>query len=210
MVKRDDLTQVIRRDLTKERKGEQIEKIPVSSIGWVVESIDGPAKLRVGSKNAYPYPLRKIRNIQLPQRFSNFYLENEATSGELIIHFLQKDGLKPLNISGPQDLPIKDTVAQGLDFTQPQEIALDTGSFGRSKIEIIGITYDSDGNYPGNSTDFTLYVSPRGQTWYQADSQSGTTLWQDGWFTAFRYLKLESKGDGASGETVDLIITANK
>lgn len=201
-----DLTKVIKKSLTEARTNQQIAAV---GNGWAVETIDGPATLRVQSEQGYPYPLRTFEREELPKTYNEFFLSNPATDGELILHMLREDGLQPKAGSGKGGLPITDTVERGLDLTQKNQITLDTTSFGRPRVEIIAITYGSGGSYPGSAVDFTLYGSPDKVKWYQVDTFNGD-LWTTGKDNAVRYIMLENSGGGLADETCDLILSASE
>ncbi len=203
---KDDLTRVIKKDLSKPRENRQIDAY---GNGWNVEKIDGPASIRVASKQAYPYPLREFERQQLPQSYSEFYLSNPGTSGELILHILKEDGMQPLASSGKGGLPIKTRVERNLDLTEKHQIVLDTSSFGRPYLELTAITYDSDGNYPGSSVEWALYASPDKVRWYESQTFTGD-IWQNGWTNAWRYVRLENTTTGSAGETCDMILTTTE
>ena len=102
----------------------------------------------------------------------------------------------------PVSPPGKRIVAQLLnaDETSAQEVSVDLEDFfGR----IVEIYCEAT-----TATNFYLDASTDGSNWFNIKSWSSTTKVHEGFFNAFRYLKLRSDAAGSSGDTVTLIITA--
>jgi len=89
----------------------------------------------------------------------------------------------------------------GADETVDQSITLDVD--GRTVLEVYAKAT--------TATDFHLDVSLDNVTWISSyKSWSGVTEVKEGYFNAFRYIRLRSIGAGVAGDTVDLVLTASR